>query len=233
MTKTSPSPTSASAPSSIRTRKRPCRQYPLWWTWQLGVPASGPIDSDQRQPGSKVAMANSNPVMLSSSRCPSLKSRRSSGLSTVLTSIMKTPRSAYLPTVSPGERGKQDRAGKSGARLRRNRRALIGGLPSPERGDGIVQPGADEQLFVGRAVEQCTGGLDEFIVVARHSVRRRPRDDFHQLRPLVRGDRALPSGFSRLDRFSGRGRRDRRGRLGGHGRRRGCRYGAYGRRDGV
>src|SRR5690606_12839691 len=63
---------------------------------QLPVPAMGPTDSDQRHPGSKVATAKSRPVRCTASRWPRGKSRRSSGLSSVLTSIM----TLLLPAVA-------------------------------------------------------------------------------------------------------------------------------------
>src|SRR5262249_349536 len=58
---TSPGPSSASDPSSIRTTIRPERTWMRWPTWQLSVPTSGLTHSDQRHPGSWITRLISTP----------------------------------------------------------------------------------------------------------------------------------------------------------------------------
>lgn len=75
-------------------------------------------DSVQRQPGSNVALPNISPGSSTTSMCPRGKSRRSSGLSMLLISMMGPPFTITFHACTVAEQG-QEAAGPGGQRLSR------------------------------------------------------------------------------------------------------------------
>jgi hypothetical protein len=101
----SPGPISASVPSSCTTCMRPAITAPTCLAWQLSVPATGLMHSDQRQPGCAVSRAAYTSPSFTTLSCVLSGVRLSSGASKLFLIIASAHRLDHLTTEAKPLRG--------------------------------------------------------------------------------------------------------------------------------